>query len=48
MNPDVKFVDRALRVGKENEEVFNDTFWEGLDVVVNAVDNVHARRFIDD
>ena len=48
MNPDAKFQDRALRVGKETEEIFNDTFWEGLDVVVNAVDNVHARRFIDD
>jgi hypothetical protein len=23
--------------------VFNDGFWEGLDVVVNALDNVNAR-----
>lgn len=25
------------------EDVFNDGFWEGLDVVVNALDNVNAR-----
>ena len=25
------------------EGVFNDSFWEGLDVVVNALDNVNAR-----
>ncbi len=48
MNPDGKFIDRALRVGKETEEIFNDQFWEGLDIVVNAVDNVNARRYIDD
>lgn len=48
MNPDAKFEDKALRVGKETEEIFNDTFWENLDLVVNAVDNVHARRYIDD
>jgi ubiquitin-activating enzyme E1 len=23
-------------------------FWKNLDVVINAVDNVHARRYIDD
>jgi|LakMenEpi03Aug12_release.lakeMendotaPanAssembly.Ray.scaffolds.fasta_scaffold3387069_1 ubiquitin-activating enzyme E1 len=48
MNPSVKFIDKALRVGKENEEVFDDNFWENLDIVINAVDNVNARRYIDD
>lgn len=48
MNPAVKFTDKALRVGKVNEEIFNDTFWENLDISVNAVDNVDARRYIDD
>lgn len=48
MNPEVKFRDMALRVGKDNEEVFNDEFWEGLDIAVNAVDNIHARRYVDD
>lgn len=48
MNPDARFVDKALRVGKDNEEVFNDFFWESLDIAVNAVDNIHARRFVDE
>lgn len=28
-------------------QVFNDEFWEGLDVVVNALDNVNARMYVD-
>ena len=35
------------RVGKETEAVFNDTFWESLDFVVNAVDNINARLYVD-
>jgi hypothetical protein len=27
--------------------VFDDTFWEGLDLVVNALDNVNARLYVD-
>lgn len=40
---------RALqnRVSPETEDVFNDGFWEGLDVVVNALDNVNARLYVD-
>lgn len=48
MNRDSKLVDKALRVGKQNEHVFDDAFWEGLDMAINAVDNIHARRYIDD
>ena len=35
------------RVGKDTEEVFNDAFWESLNFVVNAVDNIHARLYVD-
>ena len=27
--------------------VFNDAFWENLDFVVNAVDNIDARLYVD-
>jgi len=27
--------------------VFNDDFWDNLDCVVNAVDNIKARLFVD-
>ncbi|KAK6145242.1 hypothetical protein DH2020_022062 [Rehmannia glutinosa] len=35
------------RVGPETENVFSDTFWENLNVVVNALDNVNARLYVD-
>ncbi|CAG9465807.1 unnamed protein product [Pedinophyceae sp. YPF-701] len=40
---------RALqnRVSPDTEDVFNAEFWEGLDVVVNALDNVKARLYVD-
>lgn len=36
-----------LRTCAETEEFFNDTFWDSLDFVVNAVDNVTARLYTD-
>lgn len=47
INPDLKVEALKLRVSPENDCVFNDTFWEGIDAAVMAVDNVAARRFID-
>ncbi|XP_076904023.1 ubiquitin-activating enzyme E1 1-like [Bidens hawaiensis] len=35
------------RVGSETESVFDDTFWENLNVVINALDNVNARLYVD-
>jgi hypothetical protein len=47
LNP--RFAIRTLqnRVSPETEGVFNDGFWEGLDLVVNALDNVNARLYVD-
>jgi ubiquitin-activating enzyme E1 len=49
MNPDTKgkIVAFADRVGVETENVFNDTFWDGLTGVTNALDNVEARKYVD-
>lgn len=40
---------RALqsRVSPDSEDLFDDDFWEGIDVVVNALDNVDARLYVD-
>jgi ubiquitin-activating enzyme E1 len=35
------------RACPETEHVFHDAFWEGLDVVINALDNVNARLYMD-
>lgn len=47
MNPDFNVKPLKLRVSPENDEVFNDDFWESLSFVINAVDNVKARLFVD-
>lgn len=49
MNPDLigKIDARIDKVGPETEKTFNDTFWEGLDFVTNALDNVDARTYVD-
>ncbi|ORD94504.1 UBA1 [Enterospora canceri] len=38
----------TIPVKEETENVFSDCFFEGLDVVSNALDNVQARTYIDE
>lgn len=49
MNPDLKGKINMLkdRVSAETEEIFNENFWESLDGVTNALDNVDARTYVD-
>lgn len=49
MNPELegKIVTLRDRVGPETEHVYNESFWEGLDGVTNALDNVDARQYVD-
>ena len=49
MNPDLngKFNILPDRVGAETEHIFKETFWEELDGVTNALDNVDARQYVD-
>ncbi|KAI3434380.1 hypothetical protein D9Q98_002458 [Chlorella vulgaris] len=47
INPDLKLRALQNRVSPETEDVFDDAFWGGLDVVVNALDNVNARLYVD-
>ncbi|KAJ3328789.1 hypothetical protein HDU76_009286 [Blyttiomyces sp. JEL0837] len=49
MNPDLKskITFFADRVGAETENIFDDDFWEQLDGVTNALDNVDARKYVD-
>lgn len=49
MNPELtgKIDSRIDKVGPETEHIFNNEFWEGLDVVTNALDNVEARSYVD-
>ncbi|KAJ2205843.1 E1 ubiquitin-activating protein, partial [Coemansia sp. RSA 520] len=49
MNPDIagKIVTHQDRVGLETEVVYNDEFYESIDGVTNALDNVVARKYMD-
>lgn len=47
INPHFKIEALQNRVGAETENVFDDAFWENLTVVVNALDNVNARLYVD-
>ncbi|XP_054818564.1 ubiquitin-activating enzyme E1 1-like [Prosopis cineraria] len=47
INPSLNIEALQNRVGPETENVFDDTFWENLSVVINALDNVNARLYVD-
>ncbi|KAI9821661.1 MAG: E1 ubiquitin-activating protein [Pycnora praestabilis] len=49
MNPDLKgkIITQKDRVGQDTEHIFNEDFWEELDGVTNALDNVDARTYVD-
>lgn len=47
LNPN--FQPKALqnRVSPDTENIFDDSFWNSLDLIVNALDNVTARLYVD-
>ncbi|XP_059142787.1 ubiquitin-like modifier-activating enzyme 1 isoform X2 [Physella acuta] len=47
MNPNIKIDAREDRVGQETENIFTDSFFENLDGVANALDNIDARMYMD-
>ena len=47
MNPDFNIRPYVMRVGSDTENHFNEAFWDSLDVVVTALDNVEARLYVD-
>ncbi|XP_033645283.1 ubiquitin-like modifier-activating enzyme 1 [Asterias rubens] len=47
MNPDANITAHLNRVGPETENVYSDDFFEGLDGVANALDNIDARMYMD-
>jgi len=47
MNPASNYKAMELRVGAESENVYNDDFFQPLNGVANALDNVEARTYMD-
>lgn len=46
MNPSIRITPHQNRVGPDTERVYDDDFFESLDGVANALDNVDARKKI--
>ena len=46
MNPGIKIDAREDRVGPDTESIFTDQFFEGLDGVANALDNIDASEWL--
>ncbi|CAM9875266.1 ubiquitin-like modifier-activating enzyme 1 isoform X1 [Lampetra fluviatilis] len=47
MNPELHITAHQNRVEADTERVYDDDFFEGLDCVSNALDNVDARMYMD-
>ncbi|PVH16529.1 ubiquitin-activating enzyme E1 1 [Candidozyma duobushaemuli] len=49
MNPHLvgKIESKLDKVGPDTEHIFDDAYWEKLDLVTNALDNVDARTYVD-
>lgn len=47
MNPSINVISHENRVGPETEKTYDDAFFEELDGVANALDNVNARVYMD-
>ncbi|KAI4823490.1 hypothetical protein KUCAC02_012073 [Chaenocephalus aceratus] len=47
MNPSIRITGHQNRVGPDTERVYDDDFFESLDGVTNALDNVDARMYMD-
>ena len=48
MNKDINVEARQTLVGTDTEDIFDEEFWGGLDLVCNALDNMKARFYVDD
>ena len=48
MNPHIQVNAMSDRVGKETENIFNVPFYGQLNIVLNALDNWEARRYMDE
>ncbi len=47
MNPNINIQYKLNKVGTETEHIFNKSFYKDIDCIVNALDNVNARIYMD-
>ncbi|KAL0221082.1 hypothetical protein RCL1_000936 [Eukaryota sp. TZLM3-RCL] len=47
MNPEINIFPTQIPVGPETESMYNDEFFEQIDLICNALDNIKARLYMD-
>lgn len=47
MNPDVEVISLGQKMCSDTEDYFDDCFHSGIDIYLNALDNVDARTYMD-
>lgn len=47
INPQIKIKSYQTRVQPDSESIFDERFWKRLDCVINALDNIKARLYVD-
>ncbi len=47
MNPALRIQAHCNKVAPDTEHVYDDAFWDGLDGVCTALDNIDARLYVD-
>ena len=47
INPEINIIAHENRVGVETENIYNEDFYNNLDGVANALDNIEARKYVD-
>lgn len=47
INPDLQVEAHLNKVCPATESIYNDSFFSRMNVVVTALDNVEARRYVD-
>lgn len=47
MNPHLNIEAHSNKVAPETESVYNKKFWQSQNIIVNALDNVVARKYVD-
>ena len=47
MNPKINIQSFIDEISKKNENKFNKIFWQKQDIVINALDNINSRVYID-
>ena len=47
INTDINLISHNNLVSNETKELYDDIFWEKQDLIISAVDNISARKYID-